>query len=141
MSTHSSPPDQAQPAPAQRARERKRNPFIRSAGGGRVLSGMMLPWFKLRPPPGFGVLTTIGRRSGKKRPRCVRAIRDGDVAYLVAIGGKRAAWVKNIEDNPNVELRIRDGSFTARARELREDERARARRIYCDTLNHFDYDE
>ena len=122
--------------------ERKRNPFVNSAKGGRVLSASQLPWFTLLPPRGFGVLTTTGRRSGKKRSRCVRAIRRGDKAYLAAIGGESSAWVKNIRANPEVRLRIRGGRFTGVARELRDDAEAQeAMTAYCGTLNRFDYAE
>jgi deazaflavin-dependent oxidoreductase (nitroreductase family) len=122
--------------------ERKRNPFISSATGGRVLSALQLPWFTVLPPRGFGVLTTTGRKTGKRRRRCVRAIHRGDRAYLVAIGGDRAAWVKNIRANPSVRLRIRGGSFTGVARDPRDAAEARdAMAAYCGTLNPFDYAE
>jgi hypothetical protein len=45
--------------------------------GGRLLSASQLPLFWLRPPSGYGVLTTTGRKSGKRRRRCVRAVTDG----------------------------------------------------------------
>jgi deazaflavin-dependent oxidoreductase (nitroreductase family) len=108
-------------------RERRYNPFIREQKmtvlgvglhGGRILSALELPWFILLPPRGFGVLTTIGRKSGKLRRKCVRATRCGDSVYLVSIGGPDIAWLKNIQANPNVFLRIPGGTFTGRAREL-----------------------
>lgn len=71
------------------ARERQHNPFINSAAGGRALSALQLPFFALRPPKGFGVLTTTGRKTGKTRRKCIRAIRRGDEAYIVAIKGAR----------------------------------------------------
>lgn len=143
MSSTDSPPSlPAEKAPSPRVVERKGNPFVRSPRGGRMLSAMMLPWFQLRPPTGFGVLTTTGRRTGKSRPKCVRAIRDGEVAYIVAIGGARSAWVKNAEANPNVRLRTVDGRFAGRAREAAgEAEAERARQRYCETLNPFDFVE
>lgn len=120
--------------------ERKRNPFVGSQAGGRVLSAGMLPWFALLPPAGFGVLTTTGRKTGKARPKCVRAIRRGNRAYLVVIGGARAAWLKNIRTNPDVRLRIRGGTLTGVAREVREPaEREHAAAAYCETVNPFDY--
>ncbi len=122
--------------------ERKRNPFTRSAAGGRTLSAMQLPWFTLLPPRGFGVLTTVGRRTGKTRRRCVRAIRRGDRVYIVSIGGPRAAWVKNLRANPRVRLRIRGGTFDGLARELTDpDERREAMAAYCGTINRLDYAE
>jgi deazaflavin-dependent oxidoreductase (nitroreductase family) len=118
----------------------KRNPFIRSDTGGRALSAMQLPLFLLRPPAGYGVLTTVGRVSGKPRRRCVRAIRDGNRVYLVAIKGGRTGWVRNALRNPEVGLRIPGGRFTGRAREVEAgDEAARARAAYCEAVHPFDY--
>jgi hypothetical protein len=37
---------------------------IRSARDGRLLSALMLPFFMLRPPAGYGVITTTGRTTG-----------------------------------------------------------------------------
>jgi F420H(2)-dependent quinone reductase len=49
-----------------------------------------------------------------------------------AIGGRGAAWVKNIRAEPGVRLRIRGGTFSGRTRELGDGaERERARWIYC----------
>jgi deazaflavin-dependent oxidoreductase (nitroreductase family) len=122
--------------------ERRGNPLVQTHLGGRILSASQLPLFKLRPPKGFGVLTTTGRKTGKRRSRCVRAIRRGDKAYLVAIGGEFSRWVKNIRANPEVRLRIRDGTFNGLARELRDAaERQEAMAAYCDTVNPFDYAE
>jgi deazaflavin-dependent oxidoreductase (nitroreductase family) len=107
----------------------------------------MLPFFLARPPAGFGVLTTTGRRSGKRRRKCVRVVRDGERAYLVMLGpvligrpGATSAWLWNIRSNPNVELRIRGGGFTGTARELDEGtEKERAREAYCEFVGRFDY--
>jgi deazaflavin-dependent oxidoreductase (nitroreductase family) len=123
--------------------ERKGNPFIHSPRGGRALSAMMLPWFMLRPPRGFGVLTTTGRRTGRTRRKCVRAIRVGERAHLVAIGGPRAGWVRNLQANPTVRLRILDGAFTGTARTVARDtpEGGEVRVAFCETINRFDYTE
>jgi deazaflavin-dependent oxidoreductase (nitroreductase family) len=120
--------------------ERRHNPFVSSLAGARVLSALQLPFFTVRPPSGFGVITTTGRRTGKTRRKCVRAIRRGDRAYLVSIGGAQAAWLKNIRANPNVRLRIRGGTFPGVARELRDAaERRQAMAAFCETVNPFDY--
>jgi deazaflavin-dependent oxidoreductase (nitroreductase family) len=120
----------------------RRNPFVRSLAGGRALSALELPWFMVLPPRGFGVITTTGRKTGRPRRRCVRAIRRGDKAYLVAIGGPRAGWLRNVRANPNVRLRIRGGTFAGVARELRNDgEREVARESYCETVNPVDHAE
>jgi deazaflavin-dependent oxidoreductase (nitroreductase family) len=120
--------------------ERKRNPFLRSATGGRILSALMLPGFTLRPPAGFGVLTTTGRRTGKARRKCIRAIRSGNRVYIVSI--RPSAWLHNVRANPHVRLRIRGGTFTGAGRELHDpDEQRRAMEAYCGTANRFDYME
>jgi deazaflavin-dependent oxidoreductase (nitroreductase family) len=110
----------------------------------------MLPGFTLRPPIGFGVLTTTGRRTGKARRKCVHAIRHGNRAYIVMIRATpdaialpwTAAWMWNIRANPNVRLRLRGGSFAAHARELTDEQELQtAREIYCNTVNLYDYAE
>lgn len=121
------------------AAQRKHNPLINSAQGGRLLSAMQLPLFAVRPPAGYGVLTTTGRKTGKPRHRCVRAVRRGDVAYLVAIKGARTGWLKNIEANPQVRLRIRGGAFAGIAREVSVLERAEAIGAYCKMTSPFEY--
>ncbi len=123
-------------------KERAHNPFIGSPSGGRVLSALMLPWFTIRPPRGFGVLSTTGRRTGKTRRKCVRAIRRGDRVYLVAIGGPTAAWVKNLQANPQVRLRIRGETFEGAARELEAGvDLEEATVAFCETINPFDFTE
>jgi deazaflavin-dependent oxidoreductase (nitroreductase family) len=120
--------------------ERRGNRLVQTPGGGRILSAAMLPWFTLLPPKGCGVLTTTGRKTGKPRRRCVRAIRRGDQAYIVAIGGVHNRWLKNLRANPNVRLRIRGGTFHGVAREPRDErERSEAKATYCDAIAPFDY--
>ncbi|HTC73182.1 MAG TPA: nitroreductase family deazaflavin-dependent oxidoreductase [Solirubrobacteraceae bacterium] len=124
---------------------------IRSAKDGRLLSALMLPFFAVRPPSGYGVITTTGRRTGKTRRKCVRVIRRGERAYLVQLRppvlalerpSAIAAWVWNIRANPNVRLRMRGGTFAGVARELTEPaELEQAREAMCDTVNLFDYGE
>jgi deazaflavin-dependent oxidoreductase (nitroreductase family) len=122
--------------------ERRHNPFVGSLAGARVLSALQLPWFTVRPPSGFGVLTTIGRRTGKRRRKCIRAIRRGNQAYIVSIGGAQAAWMRNVRADPNVRLRIRGGSFSGVARELTDiSEMKTVMEAYCGAVNRFDYAE
>jgi deazaflavin-dependent oxidoreductase (nitroreductase family) len=125
--------------------------LIRSAKDGRALSAAMLPFFALRPPSGYGVITTTGRRTGKARRKCVRVIRRGSKAYIVQLRPPKlaaerpsatAAWVWNIRANPSVRLRIRGGTFAGVARELTEPaELEPAREALCETVNLFDYGE
>ncbi len=102
--------------------------MIRSARDGRILSAMMLPFFLVRPPAGYGLLTTTGRKTGKRRRKCVRVIRRGDRAYLTMLRPPKlalerptaaSAWVWNIRADPRVELRLPGATFNGLARELR----------------------
>ena len=118
----------------------RRNPFTSSSAGGRALSAIQLPFFLARPPAAYGVLTTRGRKTGKRRRRCLRAVRDGDKVYLVAIKGTaKTCWVKNALATPDVELRLPDGRHRGRARAIRDDERGAALRAYAHTVRPFDY--
>lgn len=130
--------------------EHKTNPFTRSSQGGRTLSALMLPFFLLRPPAGFGVLTTTGRKTGRMRQRCMHVVRRGDKAYIVMLRPnptairKRSisAWVLNIRANPEVSLRIRGGTFMGVARELQDPTEIRtAEEAYRAHINPFDYAE
>jgi deazaflavin-dependent oxidoreductase (nitroreductase family) len=129
----------------------KHSRLIRSAKDGRLVSALMLPWFQLCPPKGFGVITTTGRRTGKTRRKCVRVIRRGERAYLVQLRPPKlqrehpetvAGWVWNIRANPQVRLRIRGGTFAGLARELTQPaELALARAAMTEGVNLIDYGE
>jgi deazaflavin-dependent oxidoreductase (nitroreductase family) len=129
----------------------KHTRLLRSARDGKRLSAAMLPVFSLRPPSGFAVIETTGRKSGKTRRKCVRAIRRGNKVYLVQLRPPEVAlrnpaalagWVLNIRTNPNVKLRIRGGTFAGVARELSDpSELAEAREAFCETVHLFDYGE
>jgi deazaflavin-dependent oxidoreductase (nitroreductase family) len=107
------------------------SPFTKSNRAARVLSAIHLPFFQLRPPRDYGILTATGRKTGKRRSRCVRMVRRGDKAYLVAIkGAGTTGWARNILANPRVKVRLRDGRFDGRARELRPEEQDAARDAY-----------
>jgi deazaflavin-dependent oxidoreductase (nitroreductase family) len=109
----------------------RRSPLTTTHTGGRILSGFMLPWFRVAPPRAYGVITTVGRRSGRTRRRCVRVVRAGSCAYLVAIPGARTRWLKNIEARPEVGLRVPGGSFRGIARVVDGTECDEAKRVFC----------
>ncbi|HSG41584.1 MAG TPA: nitroreductase/quinone reductase family protein [Anaerolineales bacterium] len=52
------------------------------------------------------LLTTIGRRSGKKRVTPLQYEMIGSDYYLGSARGLQADWVRNIQANPNVEIRV-----------------------------------
>ena len=129
----------------------KHRPLLRSERDGRVLSAVMLPFLSFWAPPGYAVLATTGRKSGRRRRKCIRAIRKGDMVYIVqlrppAVAVERplatSAWVHNLRANPRSSFT--SGSVTmghgARARrsrgapasaggDLRDGSRGRLRRV------------
>src|SRR5262245_56013713 len=108
----------------------------------KALDVLLRPWFAHGPHRGMGVLTTIGRKSGKLRRHAVRAIRQDRRAYLVAIPRSHAAWVSNIRSSPRVWLQIRGATAKGTARELwHGPERDAAKAAYVGTVNVADYIE
>jgi deazaflavin-dependent oxidoreductase (nitroreductase family) len=61
-------------------------------------------------------LETIGRTSGRRHEIEIWFAVDGGMLYLLAGGGERADWVKNVRRNPNVRVRIRDTWLSGSAR-------------------------
>lgn len=62
------------------------------------------------PPPGDALLETTGRRTGLPRHTPVCDGLTGDVFWLVAQHGHHADWVRNIEADPRVRVKVRTGS-------------------------------
>lgn len=62
------------------------------------------------PPPGDALLETIGRSTGQPRHTPVCDGLDGETFWLVAQRGLGADWVKNIQANPRVRVKVRTGS-------------------------------
>ena len=52
------------------------------------------------------LLTTTGRRSGVPRVVPLDYQREGDTFYLIAEGGGRSPWYRNLVANPEVEARV-----------------------------------
>lgn len=64
-------------------------------------------------PPGYVLLETIGRKSGKARRTPVGNGRIGNEFWIVAEHGRKAGYVCNIAANPRVRLKLRNG-FSSR---------------------------
>jgi deazaflavin-dependent oxidoreductase (nitroreductase family) len=60
-------------------------------------------------PPGDALLETTGRRTGQPRRTPICDGLDGETFWLVAQEGRRADWVRNLEVNPRVRVKVRDG--------------------------------
>jgi deazaflavin-dependent oxidoreductase (nitroreductase family) len=65
-------------------------------------------------PPGYALLETIGRKTGKARRTPVGDARVGDRLWIVAEHGMKAGYVRNIKENPRVRLKLREGFCAGR---------------------------
>ena len=84
--------------------------------------------------PGWSLLETTGRRSGQARRTPVGDGLRGDVFWIVAEHGRGADYVRNIEVNPRVRIRVRGRWRTGTARVLSDDD-ARARQRHLQPIN------
>ena len=64
------------------------------------------------PLPGYALLETTGRKTGKPRRTPVGDGRIGNQFWLVAEHGMKAAYVRNIQLDLHVRLKLRDGLRT-----------------------------
>lgn len=67
------------------------------------------------------LITTIGRKSGKRRQAMVDVLlhnEQTDTYYILSAYGSRADWVRNIQANPRFEAQVGRKKFNARASTL-----------------------
>lgn len=72
------------------------------------------------------ILTTTGRKSGKKYQSPLIYRESGDDYVVVASNGgapEHPDWYLNLKADPQVEVQVRDDKFTATARDATPDER------------------
>jgi deazaflavin-dependent oxidoreductase (nitroreductase family) len=94
------------------------NPLVRAAARAGI------------PLPGYVLLETTGRRSGQPRQVPVGKALEGDTLWVVAEHGVRAAYVRNIQANPRVSVRLGRRWRTGTAHVLPDDDwRERQRRM------------
>src|SRR6266699_6988030 len=60
-------------------------------------------------PPGYALLETVGRKTGKPRRTPVGDGLVGNQFWIVAEHGMRADYVRNLAKNPRVRLKLRHG--------------------------------
>jgi deazaflavin-dependent oxidoreductase (nitroreductase family) len=61
------------------------------------------------PLPGYAFLETKGHKTGKRRRTPVGDGRIGSQFWIVAEHGMKAGYVRNIEHDPHVRLKLREG--------------------------------
>lgn len=72
--------------------------------------------------PGWALLETTGRRSGRTHRIPVGDGLRGDSFWIVAEHGRQADWVRNVEASPRVRIRVRGSWRTGTAQVLEEDD-------------------
>jgi deazaflavin-dependent oxidoreductase (nitroreductase family) len=71
-----------------------------------VNTPVKLAWALGIAPPGDALLEPTGRRTGRPRRTPVCDGLEGETFWLIAQHGRRADYVRNIEANPRVKVRI-----------------------------------
>jgi proline iminopeptidase len=87
------------------------------------------------------LLTTKGRKTGEPRTTPLIYAEDGGKYVIVASKGgapEHPGWYRNIENDPNVELQVKDEVFAAHARTAEGDERDRLWRKANEVWKHYD---
>jgi deazaflavin-dependent oxidoreductase (nitroreductase family) len=87
------------------------------------------------PLPGVVILETTGRKSGEPRRVPVGKALDGDTLWVIAEHGRRASYVRNIEAQPRVRVRLGRDWRTATARVLPDDDWRERQRQLPNRLN------
>ena len=92
------------------------NPLVKSAAN----AGLVVP--------GIAMLETTGRKSGRPRRTPVGRLLDGDTCWIVAEHGHNAGYVRNIQANPRVRIKLGRRWRTGTAHVMPDDDpRARQR--------------
>jgi deazaflavin-dependent oxidoreductase (nitroreductase family) len=77
--------------------------------------------------PGIAILETTGRNSGRPRRTPVGRSLDGDTCWIVAEHGRTAGYVRTIQADPNVRIRLGRRWRAGTAHVIPDDPRARQR--------------
>jgi deazaflavin-dependent oxidoreductase (nitroreductase family) len=72
--------------------------------------------------PGQVLIETKGRRTGKRRRNVVGMHLDGETGWVVAEQGRHAGYVRNLDADPEVRVRIRRQWRRARAHVVVDDD-------------------
>ena len=72
--------------------------------------------------PGYALVETVGRRTGKQRRTVVGVHVENNTAWIVAEQGRHAGYVANLRANPRVRLRLNRRWCTGQARIVPHDD-------------------
>ena len=112
--------------------------FERLAPRGVVRAYQRLTMPLFRPAygmlPRFGVIETIGRRTGRRHQVPVGGRVEGDTFWLVAGVGRQANYVRNLEANPRVRVKA-NGRWRSGTAQVCAGDDARKRAIRVSPIN------
>jgi deazaflavin-dependent oxidoreductase (nitroreductase family) len=57
--------------------------------------------------PGYGILETTGRKTGRRRRTVVGLLIDDSAVWVVSEHGRHSGYVRNLEAHPEVRVRFR----------------------------------
>jgi deazaflavin-dependent oxidoreductase (nitroreductase family) len=81
----------------------------------------------------FCYVTTVGRRTGRPHTIEIWFGQSDGTLYLLSGGGDRSDWVRNVQANPEVQVRVGSASTPARARIVTDpNEDVAARRLLAE---------
>jgi deazaflavin-dependent oxidoreductase (nitroreductase family) len=93
---------------------------------------LMLQKYVVNPPTklavylgvvrGHALIETTGRKTGKRRRTVVGVHEEGDSLWVVAEQGRHAGYVRNVEADPAVRVRLRGRWLPARGHLLDDDD-------------------
>src|ERR1700730_6962392 len=68
-------------------------------------------------------LSVVGRKSGKKIPRPVWFVHNGDKLLLLPGSGSKTEWYKNVLKSPNIEISVEKDVYWLRAQPVSDPKR------------------
>ncbi|MGH3449870.1 MAG: nitroreductase/quinone reductase family protein [Haloechinothrix sp.] len=72
--------------------------------------------------PGYAIIETVGRKSGRARRTVVGVNRENSALWIVAEQGRGAGYVRNLEANPRIRVRLTHGWESGVARIVESDD-------------------
>lgn len=117
------------------------NPFAESRIFHRIGHLTNTQVWKIAPAPvGLALLTTKGRKTGRRRERAIRAVRVGTDVFAVALLGAKCDWLANVRANPEVQLKLGGTTYEAVGRALSSSQEvAQALEAYTPAAGWYDY--
>jgi deazaflavin-dependent oxidoreductase (nitroreductase family) len=96
---------------------------------GRLLNPFVRATLLRVPVPGWALLETTGRKTGLPRTTPVGDGLEGTTFWIVAEHGRRAAYVRNLEADPRVRVRVRGHWRTGMAHVVPDDDPRERQRL------------